>query len=226
MARTKSTARRSAHTEKKDKKEKHGKSTKKASKAALKSAGGVKKPHRFRSGTQVKREIRRLQSGKDWDKKCIPTIVVDRIIREFAQKHTYGDTLRWGGKSIKMIHEALEYAGFKLFEKTQELNGLRKRVGIEPEGLLLAAKTVFGEEYFTALGKGDRQAVVYTHTTTSGAKAKASKKVASKKPAKKVSESSDSDSDDATFDASPATEQSEQAVDDSAMDQDIAATTQ
>ena len=216
MARTKSVSKRPARDEKKDK------SAKKVSKSVKKDgrSASIKKPHRFRSGTQVKREIRRLQSGKDWDKKCIPAVVVDRIIREFAEKHTYGDTLRWGGKSIKMIHEALEFAGFKLFEKTQELNGLRKRVGIEPEGLLLAAKTVFGEEYFTALYKGDRQAVVYTKPVGLGAKAKASKKVAVKKPVKKVSESSDSDSDDTTVDTSPATVQSEPTVDDSAMDQD------
>ena len=77
MARTKQTARKSTG----------GKAPRKqlATKAARKSAptaGGVKKPHRYRPGTVALREIRRYQKSTDLLLRKLP---FQRLVREIAQ---------------------------------------------------------------------------------------------------------------------------------------------
>jgi histone H3 len=77
MARTKQTARKSTG----------GKAPRKqlATKASGKSVpanGGMKKPHRFRPGTQALREIRRYQKNTEL---LIRKLPFQRLVREIAQ---------------------------------------------------------------------------------------------------------------------------------------------
>merc|ERR1712133_341433 len=77
MARTKQTARKSTG----------GKAPRKqlATKAARKSApatGGVKKPHRYRTGTVALREIRRYQKSTEL---LLRKLSFQRLVREIAQ---------------------------------------------------------------------------------------------------------------------------------------------
>ena len=61
MARTKTTARKSSAGVKKPRKQFNTKTAKKSAPVQ----GGVKKPHRFRPGTVVAREIRKYQKSTD-----------------------------------------------------------------------------------------------------------------------------------------------------------------
>eukprot|EP00657_Telonema_sp_P-1_P003540 TRINITY_DN18439_c0_g1_i1.p1 TRINITY_DN18439_c0_g1~~TRINITY_DN18439_c0_g1_i1.p1 ORF type:complete len:118 (-),score=40.96 TRINITY_DN18439_c0_g1_i1:93-446(-) len=92
MARTKQTARKSTG----------GKAPRKqlATKAARKSAptaGGVKKPHRYRPGTVALREIRKYQKSTDLLLRKLP---FQRLVREIAQD--YKTDLRF--QSLSLIH--------------------------------------------------------------------------------------------------------------------------
>ena len=83
MARTKQTARKSTG----------GKAPRKqlATKAARKSAptaGGVKKPHRYRPGTVALREIRKYQKSTDLLLRKLP---FQRLVREIAQGTAHND---------------------------------------------------------------------------------------------------------------------------------------
>src|SRR6476660_6973911 len=101
MARTKQTARKSNG----------GKAPRKhvASKAARKSAvsggsaGGVKKPHRFRPGTVALREIRRYQKSTEL---LIRKLPFQRLVREIAQD--YKTDLRFQSSAIAALQEAAE----------------------------------------------------------------------------------------------------------------------
>jgi histone H3 len=203
MARTKNAEKKHSSSSKKAK----GKTLRKSVKnEPLKSAGGIKKPHRFHPGVQAEREIRRLQTGRDKDKKIITRVAIDRIAREFADKYATGDeALRWEGAAIDTLREVVERQVVELFKEAVDLNGLRKRVGINEEVLRKAARHVFAVP---------SSATLSVHTHHSGAKAKASKKLARQK--KQVEEDDD---DDTTVDT---TGETEKAV---AMDEESSAVT-
>ncbi len=106
MARTKQTARKSTG----------GKAPRKqvASKAARKSAataGGVKKPHRFRPGTVALREIRRYQKSTEL---LIRKLPFQRLVREIAQD--YKTDLRFQSSAVAALQEAAEAYLVGLFE--------------------------------------------------------------------------------------------------------------
>ena len=91
MARTKQTARKSTG----------GKAPRKqlATKAARKSAptaGGVKKPHRYRPDTVALREIRKYQKSTELLVRKLP---FQRLVREIAQ----GPHLNWVKKVLVLI---------------------------------------------------------------------------------------------------------------------------
>ncbi len=190
MARTK-------NAEKKHSSSKKDKAVRKSVKnAPLKSAGGIKKPHRFHPGVQAEREIRRLQTGRDKDKKIITRVAIDRIAREFADKHATGDeALRWEGDAIDTLREVVERQVVELFKEAVDLNGLRKRVGINVEVLRKAARHIFATP---------SSATLTVHTHHSGAKAKASKKLARQK--KQVEEADDDTTVDTTGETEKAVE--------------------
>ena len=108
MARTKQTARKSTG----------GKAPRKqlATKAARKSAptaGGVKKPHRYRPGTVALREIRKYQKSTELLVRKLP---FQRLVREIAQD--FKTDLRFQSTAILALQEAAEAYLVGLFEDT------------------------------------------------------------------------------------------------------------
>ena len=90
MARTKQTARKSTG----------GKAPRmqlafKAARKVAPSAGGVKKPHRYRPGTVALREIRRYQKSTELLVRKLP---FQRLVREIAQD--FKNDLRFQGTAI------------------------------------------------------------------------------------------------------------------------------
>ena len=129
MARTKQTARKSTG----------GKPPRKqlATKAARKSgptAGGVKKPHRYRPGTVALREIRKYQKSTDL---LIRKAPFQRLVREILQD--YGD-LRAQSTAILALQEASEAYLVGLFEDTNLCAIHAKRVTIMPKDIKLARR--------------------------------------------------------------------------------------
>jgi histone H3 len=133
MARTKQTARKSTG----------GKAPRKhvASKQARKSAvggtsaGGVKKPHRFRPGTVALREIRRYQKSTEL---LIRKLPFQRLVREIAQD--YKTDLRFQSSAIAALQEAAEAYLVGLFEDSNLCAIHAKRVTIMPKDIQLARR--------------------------------------------------------------------------------------
>ncbi|KRZ65705.1 histone H3 [Trichinella papuae] len=130
MARTKQTARKSTG----------GKAPRKqlATKAARKSApsaGGVKKPHRYRPGTVALREIRRYQKSTEL---LIRKLPFQRLVREVAQD--YKTDLRFQSSAVLALQEASEAYLVGLFEDTNLCAIHAKRVTIMPKDIQLARR--------------------------------------------------------------------------------------
>lgn len=109
MARTKQTARKSTG----------GKAPRKqlATKAARKSAptaGGVKKPHRYRPGTVALREIRKYQKSTEL---LIRKAPFQRLVREIAQD--FKNDLRFQSTAVLALQEASEAYLVGLFEDSK-----------------------------------------------------------------------------------------------------------
>ena len=127
MARTKQTARRSTG----------GKAPRKqlATKAARKeapTAGGVRKPHRYRPGTVALREIRKYQKSTDL---LIRKAPFQRLIREIAQD--YETDVRFQSTAVLALQEAAEMYLIGLFEDTNLCAIHAKRVTIMPNDIQL-----------------------------------------------------------------------------------------
>ena len=95
MARTKQTARKSTG----------GKAPRKqlatkAARNASPTAGGVRKPHRYRPGTVALREIRRYQKSTDT---LIRKLPFQRLVREIAQD--FKSDLRFQGSAVLALQE-------------------------------------------------------------------------------------------------------------------------
>ena len=130
MARTKQTARKSTG----------GKAPRKqlATKAARKSAptaGGVKKPHRYRPGTVALREIRKYQKSTELLVRKLP---FQRLVREIAQD--FKTDLRFQSTAILALQEAAEAYLVGLFEDTNLCAIHAKRVTIMPKDIQLARR--------------------------------------------------------------------------------------
>ena len=134
MVHTKQTARNSAG----------GKAPRKqlATKAALKSApsaGGVKKPHRYRPGTVALREIRHYQKSTEL---LICKLPFQRLVREIAQD--FKTDLRFQSAATGALQEASEAHLVDLFEDSN-LSAIRaKHVTIMPKDIQLA-RHILGE---------------------------------------------------------------------------------
>ena len=130
MARTKQTARKSTG----------GKAPRKqlATKAARKSAptaGGVKKPHRYRPGTVALREIRRYQKSTDL---LIPKAAFLRLVKEVLLKFKTG--IRLQSTALLALQESAEHYLVGLFEDTNLCAIHAKRVTIMPKDIQLARR--------------------------------------------------------------------------------------
>jgi len=130
MARTKQTARKSTG----------GKAPRqqlatKAARRSAPSAGGCKKPHRYRPGTVALREIRRYQKSTEL---LIRKLPFQRLVREICDgiKEDY----RWQSSAILAMQEACEQYLVSLFEDTNLCAIHAKRVTIMPKDMLLARR--------------------------------------------------------------------------------------
>jgi histone H3 len=131
MARTKSQARKSMQGGKGPRKQL-------ATKAARKSAptaGGVKKPHRYRPGTVALREIRRYQKSTDLMIRKAP---FQKLVREIAQD--LKSDLRFQSTAVLALQEASEAYLIGLLEDTNLCAIHAKRVTIMPRDVLLARR--------------------------------------------------------------------------------------
>ena len=141
MARTKQTARKSTG----------GKAPRKqlATKAARKSAptaGGVKKPHRYRPGTVALREIRKYQKSTVL---LIRKLPFQRLVREVA--NDFKMDLRFQSTAILALQEASEAYLVGLFEDTNLCAIHAKRVTIMPKDMQLARR-IRGERAWVCTG--------------------------------------------------------------------------
>jgi histone H3 len=95
-------------------------------KSALQSAGGIKKPHRFRRGTVARRLCRKYQNGRtiDGTRTLIPKTLINRLIREKAS--AYDDDLRFKPAAFRMIQDAVEDRAVKMFYHATRVTKLRK----------------------------------------------------------------------------------------------------
>jgi histone H3 len=133
MARTKLTARPSSGSASVKKGHKGGKDKKEA-KRKIATAGGIKKPHRFRPGTVADREIRRYQGIRDSNdatKLLIPKAVFARLVKEVASLYKTDVRIQDCAK------EALQHGGEcllqNIFRSSQEqaIKGKRKTINLD-----------------------------------------------------------------------------------------------
>ena len=136
MARTKQTARKSTG----------GKAPRKqlATKAARKSAptaGGVKKPHRYRPGTVALREIRKYQKSTELLMRKLP---FQRLVREVANDIAAGTRFpegpRWQSQAVVALQEAAEAYLVHLFEDSNLEAIHAKRVTIQAKDIQIARR--------------------------------------------------------------------------------------
>lgn len=131
MARTKQTAQRSTG----GKAPRKSVASKAARSTAAKSAGGVKKPHKYRPGTVALREIRRYQKSTEL---LIRKLPFQRLVREIAQD--YKTDLRFQSTAIAAMQEAAEAYLVGLFEDTNLCAIHAKRVTVMPKDMQLARR--------------------------------------------------------------------------------------
>ena len=131
MARTKQTARKSTG----GKAPRKQLATKAARKQGPSTAGGVKKPHRYRPGTVALREIRKYQKSTDL---LIRKMPFQRLVREIA--HEFKTELRFQSTAVLALQEAAEAYLVNLFEDTNLCAIHAKRVTIMPKDMQLARR--------------------------------------------------------------------------------------
>lgn len=85
----------------------------KAARKSAPSAGGVKKPHRYRPGTVALREIRRYQKSTEL---LIRKLPFQRLVREIAQD--FKTDLRFQSSAVMALQESAEAYLVSLFEDT------------------------------------------------------------------------------------------------------------
>ena len=107
----------------------------KAARKSAPTAGGVKKPHRYRPGTVALREIRKYQKSTDL---LIRKAPFQRLVREVAQD--FKSDLRFQSTAVLALQEAAEAYLVGLFEDTNLCAIHAKRVTIMPKDIQLARR--------------------------------------------------------------------------------------
>jgi histone H3 len=130
MARTKQTARKSTGG-----KAPRKQLTSKMARTSARSAGGLKKPHRFRPGTVALRDIRRYQRSTEL---LIQKAPFQRLVKEIAQD--IKSDIRIQSSAIQALQESSEAYLVGLFEDTNLCAIHAKRVTILPKDLQLARR--------------------------------------------------------------------------------------
>lgn len=136
MARTKTTARKSAAGVKKPRKDYFSKTAKKTA-----PTGGIKKPHRFRPGTVAVREIRKYQKSTDL---LIRKLPFQRLVKEIA--HEIRADTRFQSSAVLALQEATEAYLVGLFEDTNMCAIHANRVTIMEKDVYLARR-IRGERF-------------------------------------------------------------------------------
>jgi len=106
-----------------------------ATKAARKTAPGLKKPHRYKPGTVALREIRKYQKNTEL---LIRKLPFQRLVREIAQE--YKSDLRFQSNSVLALQESAEAYLVGLFEDTNLCAIHAKRVTIMVRDIHLARR--------------------------------------------------------------------------------------
>ena len=106
-----------------------------AARKSAPTAGGVKKPHRYRPGTVALREIRKYQKSTDL---LIRKAPFQRLVREVAQD--FKSDLRFQSTAVLALQEAAEAYLVGLFEDTNLCAIHAKRVTIMPKDIQLARR--------------------------------------------------------------------------------------
>ncbi|XP_017380142.1 histone H3.Y-like [Cebus imitator] len=101
----------------------------------LPPAGGIKKPHRYRPGTQALREIRKYQKSTEL---LLHKLPFQRLVREVAQAISLD--LRFQSAAIGALQEASEAYLICLFEDTNLCAIHARRVTIMPRDMQLALR--------------------------------------------------------------------------------------
>lgn len=99
------------------------------------SAGGIKKPHRFRPGTVALREIRKYQRSTE---ELIPQAPFQRLVREIAQD--YKNDLRFQASAVNALQQAAEDYLVGLFDDANFCAIHAKRVTMMPKDIQLARR--------------------------------------------------------------------------------------
>ena len=95
----------------------------------------VRKPHRWKSGTVALREMRRYQKET---RLLIPKAPLQRIIRDLAREHK--DDVRFSKEALYEIHEYIEAALTKMFDKSNLLCLHSKRKTVSGKDFNMARK--------------------------------------------------------------------------------------
>ena len=130
MARTKQTAQKSTG----GKAPRYALATMAARKSAP-TAGGVKKPQRYRPGTVALREIRKFQKSTQT---LIRKVAFQRLVREIAQD--VKTRLRFTSTALAALQEAAEYYLVHFFEDANLCAIHAKRVTIMPKDMQLVRR--------------------------------------------------------------------------------------
>ena len=101
--------------------------------AAGKVMSGVKKPHRYRSGTVSLREIRKYQKSTELLLRKVPFM---RLVREIAQD--FKSELRFTAHAVKYLQTECEAFVVWRFENTNKCAIHAKRVTIMPKDMILS----------------------------------------------------------------------------------------
>jgi len=106
------------------------------------SAGGVKKPHRYKPGTVALQEIRRYQKTTEL---LIRKLPFQRLVREITQelRDNFGDSkpdFRFQSSALGALQEAAEAYLVSLFEDTNACATHAKRVTIQDKDIDLARR--------------------------------------------------------------------------------------
>jgi len=137
MARTKTTARKSAAVKTPKKKS----TLSSAKKTAPPATGGVKKAHRYRPGTVALREIRKYQKTTDL---LIRKLPFQRIVKNLAGE--VRTDVRFQSQAVLALQEAAEAYLVGLFEDTNLCAIHAQRVTIMVRDMQLARR-IRGEKY-------------------------------------------------------------------------------
>lgn len=101
------------------------------------SAGGVKKPYKFRPGTVALREINKYQKSTELLMAKLP---FQRLVREIAQDFKKREGYRYQGHAVEALQEGSESFLTGLFEDSQLCSLHSKRVTVKCVDMQLATR--------------------------------------------------------------------------------------